>query len=225
MASTVLAASAATMSLTFMRTSWKSPFLRPAFGATDVDEDVADRGAGLVGDLQSLELLDLGDVEVLARHDLRGLADIFDHRDGDEAAFVVSDDERLARIGAQVDLPRHHLLHGEIAGGHGEFLELDAALLQQPRLQQIVGRHSPDVGLIALPDGGRALPRGTREREAGRQRGGAGAARYADASLQRSHCLHVRFLRETVHCLVTLVALRPSPSYVASCPRWRKSCF
>ena len=69
----------------------------------------------------------------LRDHHRRGLADGFDHRDGDEAALVVADDERLAGVGAEVDLARHHLLHGEVAGRHGEFLELDAALLEQSR--------------------------------------------------------------------------------------------
>ncbi len=59
---------------------------------------------------------------------------MLDHRDGDQAALVMAEDEGLRRIGAHVDLTRHHLLHGEIAGGHGEFLELDAALLQQRRI-------------------------------------------------------------------------------------------
>ena len=56
-------------------------------------------------------------------------------------------------IGAHVDLPRHHLLHGEVAGRHREVLGLEAALLQVARLHQVVGRHAPDVGLVALADG------------------------------------------------------------------------
>ena len=66
-------------------------FLQASFGRDLVDEDVAGRGAGLVGDLQALELLDLADIEVLARHDARGLADMFDHGDGEQAAFVVAE--------------------------------------------------------------------------------------------------------------------------------------
>ena len=177
------------MLLTFMRTSWKSPFLRPAFGRDDVDEDVADRGAGLVRDLQALELLDLGDVEVLARHDLRGLADIFDLGDGDEAALVVADDEGLPGIGAHVHLARHHLLHGEIAGGHRELLELDAALLEQAGLEQIVGRHAPDVGLVALADRSRARRPAARFRgppPARRRRAGEILPSCASSSSRRS---------------------------------------
>ena len=117
--------------------------------------------------LRPLSSLDLGDVEVLARHDLRGLADIFDQGDGDEAALVVADDEGRPGIGAHVHLPRHHLLHGEIAGRHREFLELDAAFLQQAGLEQVVGRHPPDVGLVALADGFQ------RERRTARLRGPA----------------------------------------------------
>jgi hypothetical protein len=62
----------------------------------------------------------------------------------------VADDEGLSGVGAEIDLPGHHLLHGEIARRHGEFLELDAALLEQPGFEQIVGRHAPDVGLEPL---------------------------------------------------------------------------
>ena len=124
--------------------------------------------------LSPLSSLDLGEVEVLAGHDLRGLADIFDLGDRDEAALVVADDERLRRIGAQVHLPRHHLLHGEIARRHGEFLELDAALLEQTRFEQIVGRHAPDVGLEALAHG---LERGCRSHAAEACRHQSGARR------------------------------------------------
>src|SRR5688572_12472286 len=135
MASTVLAAIAATMSLTFMRTSWKSPLPRPALRATTstnrlpIDEPV------WLATLRPPELLDLGDSEVLAGHDLRGLADMFDLGDGDEAALVVADGKGGAGIGAQVHLSRHHLLHGEIAGRHGELLDLDSALLEQAGLE------------------------------------------------------------------------------------------
>ena len=121
-------------------------------GRDDVGENIADGGAGLVGDLAPFELADLRKVEVLARDDLRGPADLFDLGDHDQAALVVADDEGLRGIGAQVHLPRHHLLHGEIAGRHGEFLELEAVLLEQARFEQVVGRHAPDIGLKALPD-------------------------------------------------------------------------
>ena len=190
MASTVLATIAATMSLTFMRTSWKSPFLRPASGRDDVDEDVADRRAGLVGDLQALELLDLGDVEVLARDDLRGLADIFDHRDGDEAALVVADDEGLARIGADVDLARHHLLHGEVAGRHREFLELDAALLQQPGLAAGSRSACPRCWSGSPAGWSRARPP-ARHSEARRQHAGAGRGQILSSrhSIVLGHCV------------------------------------
>jgi len=63
---------------------------------------------------------------------------------------ILADDERLPRVGAQIHLPRHHLLHGEVPRGHGEFLERDAVLFEQARAQQVIGRHSPDVGLEAL---------------------------------------------------------------------------
>src|SRR5262249_49728207 len=127
-------------------------FLEAGGGRDDVGENIADGGTGLVRDLASLELADLAEVEVLARHDLRGSADLFDLGDDDEAALVVADDEGLRGIGAEIHLPRHHLLHGEIAGGHGEFLELEAVLLEQAGFEQIVGRHPPDIGLKALAD-------------------------------------------------------------------------
>ena len=125
--------------------------VQAGLGGDLVDEDVAGRRAALVGDLQALELLDLGDAEILARHHARGLADIFDLGDGDQAAFLVADDERRPGIGAHVDLARHHLLHGEVARRHGEFLELDAVLFEQAGVQQVIGRHAPHVGLVALP--------------------------------------------------------------------------
>ncbi len=135
-----------------------------------VDEDVADRGAGLVGDLEALELLDLADAEILARHDARGAADVLDDGDTDEAALVVAEDEGGAGVGAEIHLPRHHLLHGEVAGRHGELLELQPALLQRAGAQQVVGRHAPHVGLVALADGGGLRGGGARQAEAGGQR-------------------------------------------------------
>ena len=153
MASTVLAAMAATMSLTFIRTSWKSPLRTPNFGPiVSTNTLPTDEPTWLATFLPLRSAIDC-DVEVLARHDLRGLADIFDQRDRDEAAFVVTDQERLPGIGAEVDLAAHHLLHGEVAGRHREFLELHAALLERARSHQVVGRHAPDVGLVALTDG------------------------------------------------------------------------
>ena len=117
-----------------------------------IDENVAERRAGLVGDLLALEVLDPGDVEILARHHPRGAADGLDHHERDQAALVVSDDEGLAGVGAEIDLARHHLLHGEIAGRHRELLELQAALLQQAGPHQVIGGHAPHVGLVALAD-------------------------------------------------------------------------
>src|SRR6478672_944395 len=49
--------------------------------------------------------------------------------------------ERGTRISAEVDLPRDHLLHGEVAGGHAELLEFQPALLKKSRAQQVVGWH------------------------------------------------------------------------------------
>ena len=100
-----------------------------------------------------LSSVDLGDAEVLAHHHRAGRADGLDLRDGDEAALVVADDEGRPGVGAHVDLPRHHLLHGEVAGRHREVLGLEPALLQIAGLHQVVGRHAPDVGLVALADG------------------------------------------------------------------------
>ena len=138
-------------------------FFRPALRRDGVDEDVADRGAGLVGDLAALELRHgLADVQLLARHDPRGLADLLDLRDGDELAARVAEDERRAGVGAEVDLAADHLLHGDVARGHGELLGLDAVLLQGARAQQVVGRHAPHVGLVALADGCSARTRGRR---------------------------------------------------------------
>ncbi len=126
--------------------------LEPGRRHDHIHKDVADRGAGLVRDLAALEVADLAEVEVLARDHLRSLADILDAGDRDQTALVVADDEGLARIGAEVDLPRHHLLHGEVARRHREFLGLDPVLLKEPRLEQVVGRHAPDVGLEPLAD-------------------------------------------------------------------------
>ena len=148
--------------------------LEAGAGNDHVHEHIADRRAGLVRDLEPLELADLGEIEVLAGHDLRGLADIFDLGDRNQAALVVADDERLRGVGAHVHLPRDHLLHGEIARGDGELLELDALLLEQTRLEQIVGRHPPDVGLEALADG---FERECRSRAAEARRHQAGARR------------------------------------------------
>ena len=138
-----------------------------------IDEDVADRGAGLVGDLLALEVGHLGDAEVLAHHHGAGRADGLDLRDGDQAALVVAEDEGRPGVGAHVDLPRHHLLHGQVAGRHREVLGLEPALLQIAGLHQVVGRHAPDVGLVALADGD-VRGRGGTDTGAGRQCRSAG---------------------------------------------------
>ena len=122
--------------------------------------------------LQPAQLFDLGDVQILARGDARGLADMLDQRDGDEPALGAADDEGLAGIGAEIDLARHHLLHGEVAGRHGELLRREIVLFQIAGLHQIIGRHAPDVGLVALPDG---LGRRDAARRAKAERQDAGA--------------------------------------------------
>ena len=166
MASTVFAAIAATMSLTFIRISWKSALRTPNFGPIGVDEHVADRRADLVGDLLAFEVGDRFEVQVLAGHDLRGLADIFDQRDRDQAAAVVADQERLSGIGAEVDLAAHHLLHGEIAGRRPRIPGTSRRASRARPIHQVIGRHAPDVGLVALTDGrhlgGRRLARRAR---------------------------------------------------------------
>ena len=170
--------------------------------------------------LSPLSSLDLGEVEVLAGHDLRGLADIFDLRDRDQAALVVADDEGLPGIGAEVDLPRHHLLHGEVAGGHGEFLELDAVLLEQAGLEQIVGRHAPDVGLVALAHG---LERECRSRAAETCRQHAGAGREILPSCQfNAPILHrmssVKAVRSKASPIGCIIA--PAAGRIRGC--WRR---
>ena len=97
---------------------------------------------------------------------------MLDHGDADHAALVVAEDKGGAGVGAEIHLPRHHLLHGEVAGGHGELLELDAALLERAGAQQIVGRHAPHIGLVALAHDGALRGRGPWEAKAGGQRGG-----------------------------------------------------
>src|SRR5258708_25770201 len=152
MASTVLAAMAETMLLTSMRTSWKSPFLSPAAGAMTSVKILPTEEPVWFATLRPLSSLTWVRLRSLRVTTCAVLADLFDLGDDDDAALVVADDEGLRGIGAQVHLPRHHLLHGEIAGGHGEFLELEAALLEQTRFEQVIGRHAPDIGLKALPD-------------------------------------------------------------------------
>ena len=94
-------------------------------------------------------------------------------------------------VGAEVDLARHHLLHGEVAGGHREFLELDAVLLQRAGLQQIVGRHAPDVGLVALADGHPAPRRGAAPADACRQKACAGGEIFPSRELLHGVLLRV----------------------------------
>ncbi len=121
----------------------------------------------------ALELLDLGVPQILAHHHARGLADMLDLRDGDQAALVVPEDQRRPSVSAEIYLPRHHLLHGEVAGRHAELLELETAFLQQAGAQQVIGRHAPEIGLVALAD--RGLREGWARREAGgEQRTGGG---------------------------------------------------
>src|SRR5207237_7543105 len=72
----------------------------------------------------------------------------------DEAALVVPQNQRRPGIGAEINLPRDHLLHGEVAGRYAELFELDAALFQETRAQQVIGRHAPQVRLVALTDDG-----------------------------------------------------------------------
>ena len=101
-----------------------------------------------------------------------------------------------AGVGAHVHLPRDHLLHGEIARRDGELLELDAVLLEQTRLEQIVGRHPPDVGLEALADG---VERECRSRAAEARRHQAGARREILPSCQvNAPVPHRMFLRDVV---------------------------
>ena len=212
--------------------------LQSGAGRDLVDEDVAGGRAGLVGDLLAAQLGDGLDAEILARHHARGLADIFDHGDGDQAAFVVADDQRGAGIGAHVDLARHHLLHGEVARRHREFLELDAVLFEIARAHQVIGRHAPHVGLVALPH---RLQRraGAAHAQSRRQRAGAGgrqrmAAR--NAFLQKCHvhppciCLRIILSEKTVaafrdHALnFPLACFSVSPA-LASWPRYCSNSF
>ena len=171
-----------------------------------------------------LQLLDLGDAEILARHHARGLADIFDHGDGDEAAFVMADGEGRAGIGAHVDLARHHLLHGEIAGRHREFLELDAVLFEQAGAQQVIGRHAPHVGLVALAHRLQRRARGAHA-QARRQHAGAGRRQRMPAGnslLQNVSC------SSSLMCFDLAVGcadFSPSRFALASWPRWRSSSF
>ena len=125
-------------------------------------------------------------------------------------------------IGAHVDLARHHLLHGEVARRHGEFLELDAVLLELAGAQQVIGRHAPHVGLVALPHG---LQRraGAAHAQSGRQHAGAGrhqrmAAR--DAFVQNVMLI----LPYGFYLSVGRRFLRVSFS-LASWPRWRSNSF
>jgi hypothetical protein len=171
-------------------------FLEAVLRGDGVDEHIADRGAGLVCDLLAAQLLDGRDAEVLARHHLGGAADELDLGDGDEPALVGTEDHRLAGIGAEVHLPRHHLLHGEIAGRNGEFLELDAVLLEEARAHQVIGRHAPDVGLVALADG---RERERRSGERGGRGGGTGGGE-AMAAGQSGRSSSHRVLPSRCHC-------------------------
>src|SRR5262249_50271349 len=83
----------------------------------DVHERVTRRRTHLVADLQTSELLYLRDIEFLPRHHPRALPHLLDLRDCDQPALVVAGHEGLAGVSTEVHLPRHHLLHGEIAGG------------------------------------------------------------------------------------------------------------
>src|SRR5262249_2030617 len=70
-----------------------------------------------------------------------------------QLALIMSGHERLSGIGSEVHLPRNHLLHGQISRGHGELFELKTALFKRSRTEQVISRHSPDIGLVALADG------------------------------------------------------------------------
>ena len=114
------------------------------------------------------------------------LPTVLDHGDSDEAALVVPDDEGRAGVGAHVHLARHHLLHGEVAGQHRKFFGLDAVLLESAGLHQVIGRHAPDVGLVALADGRLACAVASRAPScAQRQRDRAGRAQKVAAVVYR----------------------------------------
>jgi hypothetical protein len=127
--------------------------LEPVLRRDGIDKNIADRGAGLIGDLQPAQIPDFGDVEVLARGHARRLADMFDQRDRDQPTLGIADDQGLACIGAEIDLARHHLLHGEIARRYRVLFDRQTVLLEITGFHQVVSRHAPDVGLVALADG------------------------------------------------------------------------
>src|SRR4051812_2363151 len=112
---------------------------------------------------------------------------MLDLRDRDEPALVVPEDQRRPRIGAEIDLPRHHLLHGEITGGYPEFLELQPALFEETGAQQIVCRHTPKVTLVALPDDGLG-ERGARREGCGGERQACGEVAPASYVGMRHSC-------------------------------------
>ena len=133
---------------------------------------------------------------------------MLDLRDRDETAFVMAEDQRRAGVGAEVDLPPDHLLHGEVAGRNPEFLEFDAVFLQQPGTQQVIGRHAPEVGLVALPDCG-LCQRGARREGRGQQRADGG---------------EIVAARDSRHDVPPLPA-RPSDGALAACPSWFSRSF
>jgi hypothetical protein len=128
--------------------------LQPSARRDDVYKSIAGGGAHLVSDLQSFEVSNFCDLQFFARHDTRGFSHFLDLRDRHEPSFVVASHKGLARIGSEIDLARHHLLHGQIPRWDGEFFELEPALLQCARSEKIISGHPPDISLKPLADGG-----------------------------------------------------------------------
>src|SRR5262249_49225991 len=144
----------------------------------------------------------------------------------------------ICRVGAHVHLARHHLLHREVAGGDREFLELDAALLERARLEQVVGRHAPDVGLIALADGGQlggcrpqsetAAQRGSASRRKDMAAGDCGESNGHGGFSCYGRLMPIKpFRRPPGHAAFLLrVSSAGAPQTSSGCsPRWRSSAL